>query len=69
MVMDSKFLKAFADVVREEVARKNKVELDGIGVFKFKHQKQFQRQYDNGRVVMMPPKDTITFVPENQQGI
>jgi nucleoid DNA-binding protein len=63
--MDKQFLKAFSEVVREEVARKNEIELEGIGRFQFEHQKQFQKQYDNGRVVMMPPKDTITFVPEN----
>ena len=67
--MDSEFLKAFSEIVREELARKNKIQLDGVGAFKLEHQKQFQRQYENGRVVMMPPKDTITFIPENQQGI
>jgi len=65
MVMDKEFLKAFSEVVREEVASKNEVQLEGIGRFQFEHKKQFQKQYDNGRVVMMPPKDTITFVPEN----
>ena len=63
--MDKEFLKAFSEVVREEVASKNEVQLEGIGRFQFKHKKQFQKQYDNGRVVMMPPKDTITFIPEN----
>lgn len=62
--MDKEFLKAFSEIVREEVARKNEVRLEGIGRFEFEHQKQFQKQFDNGRVVMMPPKDTITFVPE-----
>lgn len=63
--MDKEFIRAFSEIVREEVARKNDVELNGVGRFEFQHQKQFQKQYDNGRVVMMPPKDTITFVPEN----
>jgi nucleoid DNA-binding protein len=63
--MDKEFIRAFSEIVREEVARKNDVELSGVGRFEFKHQKQFQKQYDNGRVVMMPPKDTITFIPEN----
>lgn len=67
--MDKKFLQAFSEIVREEVARKNDVRLDGIGCFEFEHKKQFQKQYDSGRVVMMPPKDTITFIPENEQGI
>lgn len=67
--MDSEFLKAFTEVVREEVARKNEVRISGMGSFQFEHQKQFQKQYDNGRVVMMPPRDTITFIPENEQRI
>lgn len=67
--MDNEFLKAFSEVVREEVAQKNEVKVDGIGSFQFKHRKQFQKQYDNGRVVMMPPKDMISFSPENKQGL
>lgn len=65
MEMNNEFLKAFSEIVREEVASKNEVRLKGIGSFQFKHKKQFQKQYENGRVVMMPPKDTITFIPEN----
>jgi nucleoid DNA-binding protein len=65
MVMKKEFLQAFSEIVREEVTSKNDVQLDGVGRFEFEHHKQFQKQYDNGRVVMMPPKDTITFVPEN----
>lgn len=67
--MDSEFLKAFTEVVREEISRKNEVRINGIGSFQFEHQKQYQKQYENGRVVMMPPKDTISFIPENEQGI
>jgi len=67
--MDNEFLKAFSEVVRDEVAQKNEVQLDGVGSFKFQHRKQFQKQYDNGRVVMMPPEDTISFIPENKQEI
>ena len=63
--MEEQFLKAFADIVREQVARKNKVQIEGIGSFRLEHKKQFQKQYDNGRVVMMPPKDMIRFTPEN----
>lgn len=68
MEMDKEFLKAFSEVVREEVARKNEVQIEGVGAFRFEHQKQFQKQYENGRVVMVPPKDTITFIPENDSG-
>lgn len=67
--MDNEFLRAFSEIVREEVSRKNKVRVEGVGSFQFKHRKQFQKQFDNGRVVMMPPRDTITFIPESKQGI
>lgn len=63
--MDKEFIKAFSEIIREEVTRKNDIQLDGIGRFEFEHKKQFQKQFDSGRVVMMPPKDTITFIPEN----
>jgi len=62
--MNKQFLKAFSEIVREQVVRKNEVKVQGIGSFQFRHRKQFQKQFKNGRVVMMPPKDTITFVPE-----
>ncbi|SMO36900.1 HU family DNA-binding protein [Fodinibius sediminis] len=63
--MDQDFLQAFVEVVREQIARKNKVKIEGIGSFRVEHKKQYQKQYDNGRVVMMPPRDTISFKPEN----
>lgn len=63
-MMDQQFLKAFSEIVREQIVRKNEVKVEGVGSFQFKHQKQFQKQFKNGRVVMMPPKDTIRFVPE-----
>lgn len=65
--MDNDFLQAFSEVVRNQIAHKCNVELKGIGVFKAEHRKQFQQQYQDGRVVMMPPKDTIKFVPESKR--
>lgn len=65
--MDKKFIKAFAEVIREQIARKDAVKLKGVGTFSYKHRKQFQQQYEDGRVVMMPPKDTIVFTPEREK--
>lgn len=62
--MDQQFTEAFIEILREEITRKKEVHVEGLGVFKPKHQKQFQQQYDNGRVVMMPPKDKISFTPD-----
>lgn len=63
--MDKKFLDALSDIIRESITRKEEVSIDGLGVFKPKHRRQFQQQFDNGRVVMMPPADTLQFVPDN----
>lgn len=62
--MDQEFLGALAEVIREELTKKNEITIDGLGVFKPEHQKQYQQQFDDGRVVMMPPKDKITFIPD-----
>lgn len=62
--MNQEFLHAFSEVIREQVSHKNDIEVDGLGVFGYKHHQQFQKQFDDGRVVMMPPKDIITFTPE-----
>lgn len=62
--MDQEFLGALAEVIREELTKKNEVTIDGLGVFKPEHKKQYQQQFDDGRVVMMPPKDKITFIPD-----
>lgn len=64
--MDKVFLQAFSEVVRQQIAHRCDVKLEGIGVFKLEHQKQYQQQYRDGRVVMMPPKDKIKFVPDSQ---
>lgn len=63
--MDPEFIEAFVEVFKKEMTRNNKVYIEGIGSFRVEHRKQFQKQYDDGRVVMMPPKETISFVAEN----
>lgn len=64
--MDKEFLKAFTEIVREQVAHKAKVRLDGVGTFSPEHRKQYQQQYQDGRVVMMPPEDRIEFIPDSK---
>lgn len=66
--MDESFIKAFSEVVREQISQKSEVKLKGVGVFKPDHQKQYQQQFNDGRVVMVPPKDLIKFVPESSNG-
>lgn len=67
--MEKEFLAAFADIIREQLVRKNEVEIRGLGTFRSKHVKQFQHQYPNGKVVMMPPKDEIKFISENKERV
>lgn len=62
--MDESFQQAFAEVIRERVTRRQEVKIEGLGAFAFRHHKQFQQQFKDGRVVMMPPKDTIAFTPD-----
>lgn len=61
------FIKKLKDVIREQVANNNRVLLDGVGEFHKVHQKQKQKKDENGRVVILPPRDTIEFKPEITQ--
>lgn len=67
--METEFLAAFADIIREQVVCKNEVQISGLGVFKHEHISQLQQQYANGQVVMAPPKDIIRFFPEHNTGV
>lgn len=67
--MEKEFLSAFADIVRDQLVRKNEVKIEGLGIFRPKHVKQFQEQYPNGKVVMMPPRDVIKFISEINAGV
>lgn len=65
--MDNEFAEAVGEVIREEVVRGNEVEIRGLGVFRLEHRNQHQKQFDDGRVVMMPPQDRIAFIPDKPQ--
>lgn len=67
LMMNQTFLRVFSEIIREQVSQKNEIEVKGLGVFGYQHRKQYQRQYNDGRVVMMPPKDLITFIPEKSR--
>ncbi|MGK7368745.1 MAG: HU family DNA-binding protein [Candidatus Halalkalibacterium sp. M3_1C_030] len=64
--MNQKIIGAFSEILREEITNRNEVSVEGLGVFKPDHKKQYQKQFDDGRVVMMPPKDKITFVADKK---
>lgn len=57
---------AFSELIREEVIKRNKVDIKGLGSFRLSHRKQGQQQFEDGRVVMVPPKDEIIFTPDKE---
>jgi nucleoid DNA-binding protein len=59
--MKSTFIKAFKEVLREQILNKNRVEIQDLGIFEVVHRKQHQKKYENGRVVMIPPADVVEF--------
>ncbi len=63
--MDKTFIKAFREIVRKEIIKKNTVEISGFGRFEVIHQKQHQKKKENGQLVMMPPRDFVVFSPED----
>lgn len=65
--MENEFAEAIGEVIREEVARGNEVEIRGLGTFRLEHRNQYQKQFEDGRVVMMPPRDRIAFIPDKPQ--
>lgn len=64
--MDKEFIQHFSEVIREQLVDNNPVQLEDIGTFSQEHRKQSQQQYNDGRVVMVPPQNTIVFTPEKQ---
>ncbi|MEX0994019.1 MAG: HU family DNA-binding protein [Balneolaceae bacterium] len=66
--MNTTFIKAFKEAIREEIIKKNTVALEGLGRFEVIHQKQHQKKLDDGQVLMVPPRDVVVFTPENREG-
>jgi len=63
--MEPLFIHTLKNIIREEVAKNNSVKIDGLGEFYKTHIKQTQKKYDDGQILILPPKDTIEFKPEN----
>ncbi|WP_020403565.1 HU family DNA-binding protein [Gracilimonas tropica] len=64
--MSDDFIETLGIVIRDQIIMKNSVELKGMGAFKPVHHNQKQEKRADGTNVMMPPKDTIEFTPENK---
>ncbi|HKJ30954.1 MAG TPA: HU family DNA-binding protein [Balneolales bacterium] len=65
--MSKKLENALLEVIRDQINQKNKVRIDGLGTFHPHHEPRYHVQYKNGKVVLRPPKDSITFTPENNK--
>lgn len=65
--MDQEVIEALTEIFREEISKKNSIEIEGLGTFKHEHIRQYQQQFESGKVVMMPPRDEIKFIPENHK--
>lgn len=65
--MEPLFLNNFIQVIKEQVARDNRVQIEGLGQFFKVHEIQAQKKSEDGRVVLIPPKDRIEFKPEISQ--
>ena len=63
MSTKEEFRAALVAVIRENVMQKKTIRISGLGTFKSVHAKQYQKQFDNGRVVLEPPRDFIQFTP------
>lgn len=59
--MDAIFVIAFKEVLREQFVKKNDVDIEGLGLFSVKHHKQYQKKFENGKVVLMPPRNVLEF--------
>jgi nucleoid DNA-binding protein len=59
--MDSEFIIAFKEVLREELTKKNSVYIEGLGHFEVIHREQYHKRYDTGKVLLMPPTDLLQF--------
>jgi nucleoid DNA-binding protein len=59
--MTKDFLKVFGLTIRDQIIMKNSVEVKGLGTFKAEHTSQQQEKAADGKLVMMPPKDSVEF--------
>ncbi len=59
--MNPEFIIAFKEVLREELLKKNSVEIEGLGHFEVVHHEQYQKRYDTGKVLLIPPADRLQF--------
>lgn len=53
-----------ADIVREHLSRRESIRVPGLGVFETIHRSSSIERTESGELRMKPPKDHVTFTPE-----
>lgn len=61
---EKKYEKEIVAVLAGNLKKHGKAQINRLGTFSVSHQKQKQHQEKDGRIVMKPPADIITFTPE-----
>ena len=61
---ENKIEKEIVTILAAHLKKHDQLQINGLGTFSISHQKQEQQQEKDGRIVMNPPADIITFTPE-----
>jgi nucleoid DNA-binding protein len=56
-------LRAFADILRERLMRRESVAVPGLGTFHVRHEPSRVRQEAAGERALLPPRDLVAFEP------
>ena len=64
--MTKEFLQVFSVVIRDQIIMKKSIGIVGLGSFEVVHFTQKQEQRADGVTVMIPPRDAIEFVAEQE---
>jgi len=57
-------LRAFAAILRQRLMHRESVEIPGLGTFDVQHEASRVRQGDDGGRALLPPRDLLTFEPD-----
>lgn len=55
---------AFVRIVRENLENKETTEVPGLGTFSVEHRPSEMKETSDGESYMAPPRDVVTFDPE-----
>jgi nucleoid DNA-binding protein len=64
--MTQKFQKALVEVLRDQLLNQKIVHIHGLGSFRVDHKKQYTTKTEEGKSVIMPPRDVIIFTSEKK---